>query len=154
MSNLLAQLTTLLPLAAKWVEEQEATILANGTPLTSQALADGKAVGVAHPEKIRVIYGPSMPVPADPFLLQVGKEIGLIGPNITGMSFRYGIFLRNDGRHDRRLLAHECAHTAQYERLGGILQFLTQYGQECLSLGYPGSPLEQEALQKAADIVP
>jgi hypothetical protein len=60
MTNLLSQLPAMLPLAAKWVEDTEASILATGAPLTGQALADATAVGVKHPEKIRVVYGPSI----------------------------------------------------------------------------------------------
>ena len=121
MTNFLSQLPALLPLAAKWVEEVEAAILKYGAPLSAQAIADARAMGVAHPEKIQVAYGPSMPVPAHPGLLQAGRATGLISPHTGGMAFRYGIFIRSDGRGDRHLLAHECVHTGQYERLGTSL---------------------------------
>jgi len=152
MTNLLAQLPSLLPLAAAWVESQETIILRGGTPLDTQGLADAKAVGVKYPEKIRVIYGASMPVPAAPVLLMAGKASGLISPHTGGMAFRYGIFIRNDCRGDRNMLAHECAHTGQYERLGSVAEFLTQYLTQCVTIGYPEAPLEQEAIDKAAAI--
>ena len=152
MNELLSQLPALLPLAVKWVEDQEAVILRDGARLTGQALADAQAVGVAHSEKIRILYGAAMPVPADPTLLAAGRASGLISPRTGGMAFRYGIFIRHDCRGDRNMVAHECAHTGQYERLGGVAEFLTQYLQQCITIGYPEAPLEQEAIDKAASI--
>ena len=46
-----------------------------------------------------------------------------------------------------RLVVHELAHTAQYERLGGFKPFLKAYLEEWLTVGYPNGPLEQEAKQ-------
>lgn len=53
---------------------------------------------------------------------------------------------------DRRLLAHELAHVAQYERLGGFHEFLKQYLEECISPGYPLGDLEQEAKQAESSL--
>jgi hypothetical protein len=152
MNELLSQLPSLLPLAVKWVEDQEAIILRDGAPLAGQTLADAKTVGVAYPEKIRVLYGAAMPVPVHPALLAAGKASGLISPHTGGMAFRYGIFIRNDCCGDRNMVAHECAHTGQYERLGSVAEFLTQYLQQCVTIGYPQAPLEQEAIHKAASV--
>jgi len=44
-----------------------------------------------------------------------------------------------------RLVFHELVHTLQYERFGGFPQFLKQYLHECITVGYPEAPLEQEA---------
>ena len=49
------------------------------------------------------------------------------------------------GMEDRRLLVHELAHVAQYERFGGFRRFLFQYLQECINPGYPLGDLELEA---------
>jgi len=54
----------------------------------------------------------------------------------------------------RRLVVHELAHTAQRERLGRVLPFLQQYLRECVTLGYPAAPLEQEAIKAAQRICP
>jgi hypothetical protein len=53
---------------------------------------------------------------------------------------------------DRRIIAHECVHTAQYERLGGFAEFLRDYLHECLEVGYPAGPLEQEAIHKSEQV--
>jgi len=65
---------------------------------------------------------------------------------------QYGIFIRLDCWRDRALIAHELVHTAQYERLGGILPFLRQYLFECVTIGYPEAPMEQEAIAVAARV--
>jgi hypothetical protein len=70
--------------------------------------------------------------------------------NTVGLTARYGIFIREAYWGDRRLIAHELAHTAQYERLGGITPFLRAYLTECLTSGYPRSALELEAVAAAA----
>jgi len=66
------------------------------------------------------------------------------------LTFRTGspaaIFVRSDCWCERRLIAHELVHTVQYERLGGIRPFLRQYLTECLTVGYPAAPMEQEAI--------
>ena len=49
-------------------------------------------------------------------------------------------FIRADCRGDRQLFVHELAHTAQYERLGGIQGFLEKYLHECIAIGYPQAP--------------
>ena len=48
--------------------------------------------------------------------------------------------------NDRRLVAHELAHTMQYERAGSREAFLANYLEECLTVGYPQALLEQEAV--------
>jgi hypothetical protein len=67
---------------------------------------------------------------------------------------RYGIFVRSDCWGERALVAHELAHTAQYERLGGIRPFLRKYLQGCLTIGYPGAPLKQKAIVATSRLLP
>jgi len=69
------------------------------------------------------------------------------------MTLRYGIFIRREYWGNRRLLAHELAHVAQYERMGGVRRFLGAYLQECLNPGYPLGPLEQEAKQAESALI-
>ena len=153
MNNFLELLPALLPEATRFVEGVEATILAKGTALNSRQIADARAAGVKHPEKIRIMVAAKMPAPTNPALLQAGQATGLLSPLTGGTAFRYGIFVRSDCQNDRTLLVHECAHTAQYERLGGIQQFLAAYLSQCLTDGYPDAALEQEAIQVAHAIV-
>jgi hypothetical protein len=139
------QLTSLLPLATRWAEAQERVVLREGVPLTPAQAADAARIGVVHPEQVRVLVVEEMPSPDDPALKLAAKVTGLASSLSIGLTFRYGIYIRSDCWDDRQFLMHELAHTAQYERLGGIDPFLKQYLHECLTSGYPNGPLEQEA---------
>lgn len=85
--------------------------------------------------------------PLNWLLRTVGEQLGVVSGQTIGMAVRYGIFVREEHWGDRRLLAHELAHVAQYERLGGFRGFLKQYLEECINPGYPLGDLEQEAKQ-------
>jgi len=142
-------LDELLPLATAWAEAEEARILAEGEPLTKAQRADASWLGVARPDRVRLLAVENIPAPEHPVLRAAGQAMRLISPHTAGLTLRHGIYLRQDFAHDRYLIAHELVHTAQYERLGGIAPFLRRYLHECLSVGYPESPLEQEAELKA-----
>lgn len=142
----LEQFEQLLPLAVAWAEEQEQRILATGVALTPSQFSDARHVGVAHPELVRLLPAASIPVPEHPLLRAAGDATGLVSPFTAGLTLRYGIFIRSDVCDDRNLIAHELVHTAQYERMGGIAAFLRQYLHECLTIGYPAAPMEQEAI--------
>lgn len=153
MNQLLEQFPFILPLAVQWAEAQETLILKEGVPLSAQGLFDAKSVGVVNPEKIRLLKVSRVPMPVHPVLMQAAQATGLISLNTGGMAIRYGIFVRHDCWTNRRLIAHECVHTSQYERFGGIGQFLERYLRECVEVGYPAAPLEQEAIQGEAKIL-
>lgn len=140
-----SQLAELLPLAAEWAIEQEQRILREGSPLTPREIADARAAGVRRPEEIRVLPVESIPAPTNPLLRAAIEAINFLTGAPQGLTLRYGIFLRADCRQDRHLVAHELAHTAQYERLGGIVPFLRGYLSECATIGYRRAPLEAEA---------
>ena len=149
----LALLPKLLPLAAQWVQNQEAEILTHGTPLTLEQQMDAKAAGVRSPDKIRLQVVHGIPMPADPILSNVARETGLLGPGTAGLTLRYGIYIRHDAQLDRGLHVHEFVHVGQYERLGSIEAFLGLYLKECVDPGYPLGPMEQEAVLTAHRII-
>lgn len=147
----LDQLQKLLPKAAAWAEQQEACILAAGVALIASQVADARQLGVVHPERVRLLAVRSIPLPDDPELREAALATQLITPATIGLTLRYGIFFRADYHGDCRLIAHELAHTAQYERLGGMRSFLSTYLRECLTPpGYPHGALEQEAISSSA----
>ncbi len=125
---------------------QERQILERGLPLDATSLADAHRVGVEQPKKVRVLEVDEIPVPAQRLLRAIGRQMGLVSAQTRGMSFRYGIYVRRGLAKDRALIAHELVHTCQYERLGSMSAFLTAYLEECLTIGYPNGPLEQEAV--------
>lgn len=140
----------LLPLACAWAEEQERIILRDGVPLSPARTTDARSIGVAHPEKVRLLKVTRLPMPENPAPRDAAVAIQLISPRTGGLTLRYGIFIRADYWDDRRVVFHELVHTFQYERLGGFQQFLQQYLYECNTVGYPAAPMEQEAVTTTA----
>ncbi len=124
-------------------------VLAKGDPLDRQGVEDAVLMGVHNPERVRVLLVDRIPGPNNRLLAKAAQIAGIYNPSVRGISYRYGIMIRRDCFPSRELVAHECAHTAQYERLGGISPFLRDYLRECLIIGYPGGPLEQEAIENA-----
>ncbi|MEO8440652.1 MAG: hypothetical protein ABI540_10585 [Spartobacteria bacterium] len=143
---LLAQSGRWLPLAARWAEALERRILREGVPLTEDELSDARALGVRDPGKVRLLCLARVPMPDDLTLRAAASAVEFLTPATRGLALRYGIFVRADCWRDGRLIAHELAHTEQYERLGGIEEFLRQYLTECLTVGYPAAPMEQEVV--------
>jgi hypothetical protein len=148
----LDQLEQLLALAAQWAAEQERRVLCEGVPLSEVEMADAKAIGVRNPERVRLLRVESVPVPAHPMLRAASASMSFLTAAPRGLALNYGIFLRADHWRERALIAHELAHTAQYQRLGGILPFLQTYIYQCATVGYRNSPLEMEAAATAARI--
>jgi hypothetical protein len=151
---LVAELGTLLPLAAEWAAEQEQRILREGVPLSQQELADARAAGVQETERVRLLKVESIPSPAHPMLRAACEATNIVPAVPRGLTVRYGIFLRSDCWRDRTIIAHELVHTAQYERLGGILPFLSNYLLQCATVGYSAAPMEQEALTTGQKLCP
>jgi len=148
----LEQLEELLPLAEQWAAEQERRVLCQGVGLSETEMADAKAIGVRNPKRVRLLRVENIPVPAHPMLREAAASINFLAAAPRGLALNYGIFIRADHWRDRALIAHELVHTAQYQRLGGILRFLQTYIYQCATVGYPNAPLEAEAIAKAARI--
>src|SRR6266571_5045023 len=146
------QFELLLPLACQWAAAQEQDICSRGQALSDAQIADARLVGVAEPERVRLLYVPEIPVPEQPALRAAAEQTQLISPLTGGLTLRYGIFIRADYAYSRDMVVHELAHTAQYERLGGFEPFLRQYLFECLTIGYPEAPMEQEAISLTSHI--
>ncbi len=144
------QFQLLLPLACKWAEKQEENILQKGISLNPSQIEDAKLVGVAYPERVKVLKVQTIPFPSDLALAEVAAQ--LITPETIALTLRYGIVIRSDYWNDRPLLVHELAHTSQYENLGGFMPFLQQYLMECFTLGHSAAPMEQEAIGKTNEV--
>ncbi len=135
----------LLPMASTWAAEQEQTILQSGVAFTEAQIADARRVGINQPDRVRLLKVQEIPTPSHPALATTGEATSLISPCTIGLTLRYGIFIRDDHRDQRRLIVHELAHTTQYERLGSIEEFLRPYLHECITIGYPTAQMETEA---------
>lgn len=145
-------LAAAVPLATKWVEEQQRRILAEGIPLTAHQAFDAHLVGVKEPKRVRLMKVELIPVPEDMLLRKANEIVELVSPYTAGITFGYGIYIREDLWDDRPLLVHELVHVGQYERYGSVGAFLQDYLDECLTIGYPNGPLEQEAILKAKEL--
>jgi len=147
------QFKVLLPVAVAWAEEQEGIILRNGIQLTEPQIADARSLGISQPDMVRLMNVPTILMPEEPSLKAAAQATQLITPQTAGLTLRYGIFIRSDCWGDRRLIVHELVHTSQYERLGGFLPFLQEYLHQCITVGYPAAPMEQEAINTAARLI-
>ncbi len=141
-----------LLLAAAWVEERERIAIRDGIPLSEPLKLDARAAGVASVERVRVLKVPQIPMPEHPMLVTLCNATKALSPSTWALSARYGILVRAERSTDREVIVHELVHTSQYERLGGIPPFLQQYLLECLTVGYPQAPMEQEAILTSARI--
>lgn len=145
----LGLLPGLLPLAAWWVAFHERRILLHGVPLSPQGLQDAALMGVAHPEEIRLMKVDRIPWLNGQMVRLLSRIMPAVSCNTVGLSLRYGIYVRSKYWGSRHLIAHECVHTGQYERHGDIAGFLRAYFTQCIELGYPAAPLEQEAILRS-----
>jgi hypothetical protein len=140
------EIISLIPKASTWVEKQEAIILANGVPLTEKQKIIASKIGIKNIDKIRLLQMELIPEPEESILDEASKSIRFISGDTLGITYRYGIYIRHDFWENESLIIHELTHTLQYERLGGIAEFLNQYIKECIYYGYDKSPLEFEAI--------
>ncbi len=145
-------LNTVLPLATRWAEEQQAIILRHGVPLSSHRAFDAHLVGVKRPGAVRLLKVDFIPTPTHPALASANELVGLVSPLTAGITFGHGIYIRDEFWDDRSLIVHELVHVAQYEHYGSVSTFLAAYLDECLTFGYPNGPLERDAIDRSAEI--
>lgn len=149
---LLKHFEMLLPLAARWAAAEEERILREGVPLSGEEIVDAREIGVQEPERVRLLRVNAIPFPGHPLLRAASQAVRFFNAAPRGLTLHHGIFVRSDSWRDRSLIAHELVHTAQYQRLGGILPFLRKYLFECATIGYRKAPMEQEAIVTAARV--
>jgi hypothetical protein len=137
-------LSHLLPQAIAWAEAQCARICEEGAPLDAIQLRLARAVGVLHPQSIRVCTVNRVPAPTSLDLRRTAIAVGLIGSATVGLTFGYGIYVVEDCVTNR-LLSHEFRHVQQYEAAGSITSFLTSYLGQLLALGYDNTSFEIDA---------
>ena len=105
-----------------------------------------------YPERVRIYKVPQIPIPKHPVLKAAAEATQLISSATIGIALRYGIFIHNNFSNDRHTIVHELVHTMQCERFGGFYPFLKKYLWECIEIGYPEAPLEQEAVRIAREV--
>ena len=131
-----------------YAAEVESLVLSrHGRPLTALQLADARLVGVREPGKIR-LANPYAFIEADPRFTVLLH----LGPALAGLTVGYAVILNSTLTGKRDVLLHECAHVAQYEKLG-LNGFLRQYFAEYERYGYEKMSLEQEAIAAANQVI-
>jgi hypothetical protein len=151
MFNLAAILPRILPSAIAWAEARSNEILRVGGPLNEHGVRLAKAVDVVHPELVRILEVPSLPMPDDPQLKYAAEQTGLIGPGMVGLTLGYGIYIVA-GHGSNRLVSHECRHVHQYEVAGSIAGFLPVYLHQIATVGYDDAPYEVDARRHERDV--
>jgi hypothetical protein len=133
----------LTPLAIQWAAEEEAFALKHGEPLNEAELRYAKKIGIQFPEQVRLFKVADMPSPKNTILKKAADEMGNQLSNADGLTLNKAIFIKQNHWRNLRLIVHELAHTAQYERNGGLSllrQFILEYSE------YPNGSLEREAI--------
>ena len=146
------QFENILPLAVEWAEAKEKVIIEHGTGLSPQYMVDARSVGVKYPGRVRIYEVPQIPIPKHPILKAVAEATQLLSQATIGISLGHGIFIHDNFSNDRYTIVHELVHTMQCEKFGGLHPFLKKYLWECLEIGYPQAPMEQEAIRLADKI--
>jgi hypothetical protein len=135
----------LMPGGLAFVDESEREVLRRGRPLTADETRLAQAVGVAHPERVRVWVTDEFTRPRDREFILLARRLGIdVDEEEKGRAAGYGIQLKPRFQRSRRLLAHELTHVAQYERMGNA-GLVRQYFLELLVVGYERSPIEAAA---------
>lgn len=148
--DLSAALPTIVPKAIAWAEEQATFIAEEGRPLSASLFDVAQRVGVAHPERIRVLEVPTLPLPSDPELKDAVLGAGLLGPEMASLTFGYSVYVCRGHGHIR-LLSHEFRRVQQYESAGSIAEFLPVYLEQIAAVGYQSAPLEVDARAHEVD---
>jgi hypothetical protein len=151
--DLAAELPRLFPLAVAWAEEQSTRILTAGEPLSDSAFVLARLVGVREPARVRLLVVPEVPAPTDPLLRAACAELKFLDAGTLGLTLGSGIFVKKGLQSDRRLVAHELRHVAQYEQVGSIEAYLAIYVPDLIRFGPTAAPLEIDAKRAAASCV-
>ena len=135
-------------LAVQWARRRQGSALRHGRSLSSDEMRIARRMGVREAQKIRIVETDRIPLPGAGLLGLAARWTGFHRSEPWGMSLGYAVFVRNGWPGSfQELLAHEFVHTAQFERMGGMRPYLVQYLEECLTVGYSASPMEQEAVR-------
>jgi hypothetical protein len=135
----------LLPGATAFVDDSEREILRRGRPLNAYETRLAEAVGVAHPERVRVWVHATFLEPTDPAFLALAREYGIWSDEEeAGRALGYGIEVQPGFVRSRKVFAHELTHVAQYERMG-TPALLREYFVQLMTVGYDRAPIEAEA---------
>jgi hypothetical protein len=143
----------LLPVAYEWAKTQEEYVLAHGTPLSPQQMADARRAGVQDCERIRMLVVDRIPLPESGELAEAARRTHIITEDTRCVGFGHAVMIRAEAWGDRELLVHNLVHVAQCERSGGLEQWVPQYlFDRHTSASFTLGALEEEARRLAREI--
>jgi hypothetical protein len=140
-----ADIEALMPGAVAYIEDTEREIRRRGRPLKADELRLARRLGVAHPEKVRVLVTDVFIEPRDKAFLALARRLGVADDaEEAGRAAGHGLQIKPQFAGSRRLMAHELTHVVQFERLG-MTGMLRQNFVELMLVGYARAPIEAEA---------
>jgi len=134
----------LLSPAVQFVQSSEQQVRERGRLLTAEEQQLARVVGVAQPERVRVLIADEFIAPADPAFAIEARKLGLGDRAEDGRTLGHAIQIKPQYANAHWLLAHELTHVGQFERLGAS-EFVREYLTELLMFGYARAPLERAA---------
>ncbi|PEN12908.1 hypothetical protein CRI94_12965 [Longibacter salinarum] len=139
--------------AARWARTEADRGARTGRALRQDEISIARSAGVSDVTNIRIIETEHVPFPNDPLLARLCRENGLLGDQTLGLTLDHSIYLKPSVQSDLEVLAHECCHVAQVERLGSLSAFVDQYIRQITVHGYRAAPLELEAYRVGRSIL-
>ncbi len=139
-------LNSYLPLVVLWAKKHHDLIQEQGAELNEEGMEMARSVGVAEPERIRIMLVDEIPFQEDPVVYSLAKSVGMLSGQVSGITFGHSIYIVK-ACQSARLYSHEFRHVHQYEVLGSIGAFMDVYLEQVMTFGYHQAPLEKDARQ-------
>jgi len=147
-------MATILTLTARWAKSVIDELPPHARRLTDVEQDIARAAGVENVEAVHVVKVDRVPFPDDPRLAGLCNRDGFLGAQTLGLTLGHVLYLTEAATESIEILAHECCHVAQTERLGSIDAFIRAYIAELVEYGYAFAPLELEAQRVGRRIAP
>ena len=114
-----------------FANECQDEIMSKGRNLTADELAIAKMLNIKSHGKIRILVVEDIPRSLNPVLNELCDKLGFInneeGKQTRGITFGNGIYTRKGITKPFQNIVHELVHVSQYEKLGGIKEYMAQY---------------------------
>lgn len=138
-------MATISTLTTRWAKSVIDELPPHARRLTDVERDIARASGVENVEAIHVVKVDRVPFPDVPRLAALCNRYGFLGSQTLGLTLGHVLYLTEAAAESIEILAHECCHVAQTERLGSIDAFIRKYISELVEYGYAFAPLELEA---------
>ena len=100
----LNELPALFPHVVDWISYLEKQAQDSGRALTPIEFNLAQDARVAHPEEVRIVSIPRIPLPTHPRVKQLAKQAGLLSAETEYLTTGYGVIVRRVCANNLRLL--------------------------------------------------